>query len=417
MVNTYRRANAICLISFQKAKGNYMNKPLFFILLVIIPVLMCSCHNQASPTSLNNTTSTPQTSAKEFVLESRDDISPTKLDLSFESIPKSDNMYLMQYGDDKYLVVVNNVDNDLYYEYDAKTKSSKLLAKTPPSTLGSGDFVITENNILYTADAYGEESNSSLIKVDISNKTFENIVTFNGWPPFQYLRLVDDSTLLIFRPKMIESGETLKYSYHIERLSLDNKTKETLIEINDSTKQFISTYDYANGHIYAYQGEVNATITSYYIQTYDINGSPIKRYNVSSLLNCFTSEEHILNMYVYKDYFLFFTNMSNFYLFQTDSNNVLQKIELPDAYTHSYKYYRHPKRPNDFGCLYDGYTNYLYRYDNAKQCFVKQKIILEDNKSVYDIKEKEDGSVLITLYDYSVADQKKTHYSIPALNQ
>lgn len=396
-----------------------MKRIIIYATFIAMTLLMCGCQNEPPSTSEVDSTTTPENSTSDFLLVDETDINPTELELSFESIPSSGNLCLLEYEEDKYLVVVNEDDNDLYYEYDAKKKSSKLLAKTQPTILGSGEYVITQDNVLYQANAYNNENSSTLIKVDLANKKTEKIIDYEGWPPFQYLRLIDENTLLVFRPKLIESGETLKYSYHVERFSISDRTTETLIEIPDSTKQFISAYDYANNYIYTYQGETSLT-TEYYVCSYDINGTLLKKYDVTQLLNSLAENEHILRMYVYENYFLFFSNNSSFYMLQSDSNDVLQKISLPNADTYTqYRYYRHPKKPGSFGCLYDENNQYLYRYDTTKQCFVKQKVLIkEENLALLSIKEKLDGSLLLSLYDYTVPmdNSKIIHYHIPALN-
>lgn len=402
-----------------------MNKRLFFCLIIVI-LFSVGCHNQpdystpiSNPSSVLPEPIAPSTS--DFRVQTGTDITPTPTEFSFKNLKQ----FILDYDDDRFLCKRegSTTGTTTYFEYNIKTGEETEIVQVTDTTLGSGDIILTDDMTLFYAGAVGEDENqSSLIKVDLVNRTEETLLSFTGWPPFQYLRLIDNNTLLIFRPIRIENAETEKYCYNIERYTLDNKTKKLLVQVPDSTKGFISCYDYADGIIYAYHGDITEDGSAqYYIQTYDTHGNPLHRYNTDDLSSHFAMSqdgEHVMQMTVFKDYFLFKTNMNIYYLLKADANHSLNFVDLPSNGDRYLYYYPAARLTDRIGVLYDESTHTVYRYDTKEECFVQQQVkldVFQDyNKYIALIKEKSDGSLFMNVKDGADNDID-LYYILPPL--
>lgn len=322
------------------------------------------------------------------------------------------NQFILDYdGNYLYSRKDSATGTQTFYEFGAKGITEIIQATN--IGLGSGDIIVTEDmTLLYSGTTGDDESQSSLIKVDLINRTEEALLTFTGWPPFQYMHLIDNNTLLVFRPIRIEDAETEKFCYNIERYALDSKTKTLLVQVPDSTKGFITCYDYVDGVIYAYQGDISDDGTAhYYIQAYDTAGKPLHRYNVDDLRNNFAMPqegEHVLQMTVFKDYFLFKTNMDIYYLLKADAEHSLNFVDLPNNGDRYLSYYPAARLTGRFGIFYDRETDVLYRYNTEDECFVQQQVRFDlrmgEHYTINLIREKNDGSLIVNIRDDKLTD-------------
>ena len=106
-------------------------------------------------------------------------------------------------------LLIESVEEDTmrYRLYDLNKGIFTELGKTPKMQLGSGDFVVTEEDVCYFSYSYEGRDDFSMVEIDLSECRIQIKQRYKWFPPFQYYEVVDRDTLLIFGPKKISDSE------------------------------------------------------------------------------------------------------------------------------------------------------------------------------------------------------------------
>lgn len=318
------------------------------------------------------------------------------------------------YYGDSLVISVHDENAARYYSYTPETQQARLIGSTPVLQLGSGSSVITRNDRMFTAYAFGNEKKSVFLEMNLNKGGVRQITHFDWWPPFQYFALTEKDEVLYFSPKKDERAENEEvYSYHISRYSPTTEKTEELIHLPDSTIEGISCFDYANQKIYTYQFSAENASKHYTLCSYQPSGKLSDRYDITEVnKQIWEANDAVCDLVVFKNYFFMWSLNGRFISLQ--NNDGIQPVSITGE-SSGIQYYESKKNaPGSFGCLYSQHTNEIIRYDESRQCFVKQLLQLDKNCMVNCIFVNENGDMIVKLVlDAGEKNEEVAYYSLP----
>lgn len=310
-------------------------------------------------------------------------------------------------------LLIESVEEDTmrYRLYDLNKGIFTELGKTPKMQLGSGDFVVTEEDVCYFSYSYEGRDDFSMVEIDLSECRIQIKQRYKWFPPFQYYEVVDRDTLLIFGPKKISDSEE-RYSYHISRYSINSGTEESLVEKPDSYKSGISCFDYDDGYIYAV--EFATDNDGRILQCYSLTGEKREAYDLSFMAKYMEKEDAILKVEVVEDYVMLWTMYSQKFVMLRKEKDRL--VEVGEWNGSNMRYEEPIKRTNGFGILYDRYKQRLIRYNSEQKCFIEQDIEFPENGKWSGCFMNEEGMVILfATFGETKETQTERYYIVPAV--
>ena len=315
------------------------------------------------------------------------------------------------FGDELLIESWDDAGRIHYSKFSLTDKKLTLIGNTPPFSMGSGDYIMTDNNEAFTSFNFkGENNVATLVKIDTVNNKVTELEKTECYPPFERLKTAKNNIILKLGTKPISSTTDYpNFEYYIDSFSLDNKSSKSLVKKVDRSKGGVTCFDYCNERIYTAQFEVLDNTVKNFIQCYTLSGEEAERYELDFLQDLPEDERAIMTMDVFENYFILNTLGLQMFILRADGD-VLNVVYTENIPTEGNRYVKSPQKKDEFGCFYNVDENFILRFDAERRCFVKQEIMLDNKYKLASIKENEKGRLLVCISDTTKENEKFEHY-------
>lgn len=333
----------------------------------------------------------------------------SKMDIPIEGM--GDSVGIWTTFDDRYFLTGREGNTEQVYEYRLTDDTTPTyIAGIEMGYLGSGDYIVTNDNEIWYSWGVAEEENLLLYKVDVQGKSAEVVRRGTANPPLQYYHKIDETQLLFFGPNMLVSDDGEEYySYYIDVYDIAQNERKTIVQIGEpNVSRSMPCIDYADGLIYTLQTEMHSGDTSQmsgpyvipgristsYVRVYDTEGNLKKEILLPDMTAFESQNNYFANMYVF-DNIVFLSTLNRVIVaFEMLEDGTVQQLDLP--LTLSTLFYTLKGRAADNAYLYNRNADRLIVYDRHTRCFTGYTILL--NKELhYDVFLNDKGTLQLGL--------------------
>lgn len=308
----------------------------------------------------------------------------TVLDIPFDQCRGTDH-YICGFWNDLLLIKGYGNSHEYCYSYSLTTKKLTYIGKVGRSTIGSGESIVSEDGVFYTA--CGRSDNDGLLTVhaiNLVNNTITKVDERESFPGLQYYVYAKDSAVWSFRPDRVfydpdvtVGDDTYYYEYSIEKYDAKTGTTTRVVHKPNSKEQGISCTFGAGDKLYAY---VYNTDGEDQLESYTLDGELLETLDLTSAKSTL-SNRAIGRIAVYDDTLYFFWGFSANKMFVMERvGDELQKLELP--LEKQLGGYEAPpvEKADTFGYFFT--NNMLVRYDKESRTFFAHDLPEYDRKYV-----------------------------------